>query len=146
MKKYKMGQREFSYAFIDMEKVYDSTKRGIIALYKGIERDKKVKRVVYDLHKGSMTAMRWPLRLADGYDAFFGLFQESYPRPFTVAIVMDRLIVVIRLETSWSMMFSDHILLCSESKEQIIELNLEMWRHALEKRGMRVRVRQNIWV
>ena len=35
------------------------------------------------------------------------------------------------------MIFSNDIVICGERKEQV-EANLEEWRHALERRGMRV--------
>ncbi|KAK3546520.1 hypothetical protein QTP70_026375, partial [Hemibagrus guttatus] len=37
----------------------------------------------------------------------------------------------------WTMMFADDIVICSESREQVEE-NLERWRFALERRGMKV--------
>ncbi|KAK2842758.1 hypothetical protein Q5P01_012958 [Channa striata] len=38
---------------------------------------------------------------------------------------------------SWTMMFADDIVICSESREQVEE-QLERWRFALERRGMKV--------
>ena len=52
-------------------------------------------------------------------------------------MVMDRLTDKVRQEASWTMMFVDEITICSESREQVEE-NLEKWRYALERRGMRV--------
>ncbi|KAL1279411.1 hypothetical protein QQF64_026084 [Cirrhinus molitorella] len=43
----------------------------------------------------------------------------------------------VRQESPWTMMFADDIVICSESREQV-EANLERWRFALERRGMRV--------
>ncbi|KAK3530169.1 hypothetical protein QTP86_017736, partial [Hemibagrus guttatus] len=52
-------------------------------------------------------------------------------------IVMDQLSEEVRQESSWTMMFADDIVICSESREQVEE-NLERWRFALERRGMKV--------
>ncbi|KAK3517885.1 hypothetical protein QTP70_026212 [Hemibagrus guttatus] len=49
---------------------------------------------------------------------------------------MDQLSEV-RQESPWTMMFADDIVICSESREQVEE-NLERWRFALERRGMKV--------
>ena len=47
----------------------------------------------------------------------------------------------IREEAPWTMMFADDIVICSESKEQV-EVKLESWRYALERRGMKVNRRK----
>ncbi|KAK3519850.1 hypothetical protein QTP70_006680 [Hemibagrus guttatus] len=51
--------------------------------------------------------------------------------------VMDQLSKEVRQESPWTMMFADDIVICSESREQVEE-NLERWRFALERRGMKV--------
>ncbi|KAK3555213.1 hypothetical protein QTP86_010465 [Hemibagrus guttatus] len=50
---------------------------------------------------------------------------------------MDQLSEEIRQESPWTMMFADDIVICSESREQVEE-NLERWRFALKRRGMKV--------
>ncbi|KAK3525864.1 hypothetical protein QTP70_010936 [Hemibagrus guttatus] len=50
---------------------------------------------------------------------------------------MDQLSEEDRQESPWTMMFADDIVICSESREQVGE-NLERWRFALERRGMKV--------
>ena len=52
-------------------------------------------------------------------------------------MVMDRLTDEVKQETPWNMMFSDDIVICSESKEQV-ERSLERWRYTLERRGIKV--------
>ncbi|KAK3519616.1 hypothetical protein QTP86_020190 [Hemibagrus guttatus] len=52
-------------------------------------------------------------------------------------MVMDQLSEEVRQEPPWTMMFADDIVICSESREQVEE-NLERWRFALERRGMKV--------
>ncbi|KAK3556387.1 hypothetical protein QTP70_007995 [Hemibagrus guttatus] len=66
-----------------------------------------------------------------------GLHQGSALSPFLFAIVMDQLSEEVRQESPWTMMFSDDIVICSESREQVEE-NLVRWRFALERRGMKV--------
>ncbi|KAK3537499.1 hypothetical protein QTP70_012129 [Hemibagrus guttatus] len=52
-------------------------------------------------------------------------------------MVMDQLSEEVRQESPWTMMFADDIVICSESREQVEE-NLERWKFALERRGMKV--------
>ncbi|KAK3516233.1 hypothetical protein QTP70_006378 [Hemibagrus guttatus] len=66
-----------------------------------------------------------------------GLHQGLALTPFLFAIVMDQLSEEVRQESPWTMMFADDIVICSESREQVEE-NLERWRFALERRGMKV--------
>ncbi|KAK3531115.1 hypothetical protein QTP70_011062 [Hemibagrus guttatus] len=72
--------------------------------------------------------------------------QDMYERSRTVvrcAVVMDQLSEDVRQESPWTMMFADDIVICSESMEQVEE-NLERWRFALERRGMKVsRIQSN---
>ncbi|KAK3542303.1 hypothetical protein QTP86_021959, partial [Hemibagrus guttatus] len=65
-----------------------------------------------------------------------GLHQGSALSPILFAIVMDQLSEEVRQESPWTMMFADDIVICSESREQVEE-NLERWRFALERRGMK---------
>ncbi|KAK3521396.1 hypothetical protein QTP70_004128 [Hemibagrus guttatus] len=73
-------------------------------------------------------------------EKYVRVVQDMYERSRTVvrcAVVMDQLSEEVRQESSWTMMFADDIVICSESREQVEE-NLERWRFALERRGMKV--------
>ncbi|KAK3538465.1 hypothetical protein QTP86_003695 [Hemibagrus guttatus] len=73
-------------------------------------------------------------------EKYFRVVQDMYERSRTVvrcAVVMDQLSEEVRQESPWTMMFADDIVICSESREQVEE-NLERWRFALERRGMKV--------
>ena len=50
---------------------------------------------------------------------------------------MDSLPENIRKEATWQMMFADDVVLCAREKD-VLESELEQWREALEKRGMKV--------
>lgn len=43
----------------------------------------------------------------------------------------------VRQESQWAMMFTDNIVICSESREHV-EKKLERWRSALERKGMKL--------
>ncbi|KAK3516982.1 hypothetical protein QTP70_029404, partial [Hemibagrus guttatus] len=73
-------------------------------------------------------------------EKYVRVVQDMYERSRTVVrcvVVMDQLSEEVRQESPWKMMFADDIVICSESREQVEE-NLERWRFALERRGMKV--------
>ncbi|KAK3542853.1 hypothetical protein QTP70_005435 [Hemibagrus guttatus] len=65
-------------------------------------------------------------------EKYVRVVQDMYERSRT----MDQLSEEVRQESPWTMMFADDIVICSESREQVEE-NLERWRFALERRGMK---------
>ncbi|KAK3570375.1 hypothetical protein QTP86_019249 [Hemibagrus guttatus] len=112
-KLYRDGQRELHCVFVDLEKAYDRVPREELwyCMRKSGVAEKYV-RVVQDMYERSRTVVR-------------------------CAVVMDQLSEEVRQESPWTMMFADDIVICSESREQVEE-NLERWRFALERRGMKV--------
>ncbi|KAK3528293.1 hypothetical protein QTP86_030755, partial [Hemibagrus guttatus] len=103
----------FNRVLENLEKAYDRVPREELwyCMKKSGVAEKYV-RVVQDMHERSRTVVR-------------------------CAVVMDQLSEEVRQESPWTMMFADDIVICSESREQVEE-NLEMWRFALERRGMKV--------
>ncbi|KAK3538426.1 hypothetical protein QTP86_001766 [Hemibagrus guttatus] len=84
----------------------------------------------------SRTVVRCAVGQTEEFKVEVGLHQGSALSPFLFAIVMDQLSEEVRQESPWTMMFADDIVICSESREQVAE-NLERWRFALERRGMK---------
>ncbi|KAK3550616.1 hypothetical protein QTP70_000689 [Hemibagrus guttatus] len=97
----------------------------------------KYVRVVQDMYERSRTVVRCAVGQTKEFKVEVGLHQGSALSPFLFAIVMDQLLEEVRQESPWTMMFADDIVICSESREQVEE-NLERWRFALERRGMKV--------
>ncbi|KAK3505995.1 hypothetical protein QTP70_018909, partial [Hemibagrus guttatus] len=85
----------------------------------------------------SRTVLRCAVGQTEEFKVEVGLHQGSALSPFLFAMVMDQLSEEVRQESPWTMMFADDIVICSESREQVEE-NLERWRFALERRGMKV--------
>ena len=57
--------------------------------------------------------------MTEGFDVKVVLHKDqSSLRPCLFAMVMDRMTNDIREEATWTMMFADDIVICSESKEQ----------------------------
>ncbi|XP_060718066.1 uncharacterized protein LOC132840435 [Tachysurus vachellii] len=138
MEKYRDGQRELHCVFVDLEKAYDRVPREELwyCMRKSGVAEKYV-RVVQDMYERSRTVVRCAVGQTEEFTVEVGLHQGSALSPFLFAIVMDQLSEEVRQESPWTMMFADDIVICSESREQVEE-NLERWRFALEKRGIKV--------
>ncbi|KAK3575285.1 hypothetical protein QTP86_023405, partial [Hemibagrus guttatus] len=138
MEKYRDGQKELHCVFVDLEKAYDRVPREELwyCMRKSGVAEKYV-RVVQDMYVRSRTVLRCAVGQTEEFNVEVGLHQGSALSPFLFAIVMDQLSEEVRQESPWTMMFADDIVICSESREQVEE-NLERWRFALERRGMKV--------
>ncbi|KAK3575415.1 hypothetical protein QTP86_026242 [Hemibagrus guttatus] len=138
MEKYRDGQKELHCVFVDLEKAYDRVPREELwyCMRKSGVAEKYV-RVVQDMYERSRTVVRCAVGQTEEFKVKVGLHQGSALSPFLFAIVMDQLSEEVRQESPWTMMFADDIVICSESREQVEE-NLERWRFALERRGMKV--------
>ncbi|KAK3542480.1 hypothetical protein QTP86_027733 [Hemibagrus guttatus] len=89
------------------------------------------------MYERSRTVVRCAVGQTEEFKVEVGLHQGSALSPFLFAMVMDQLSEEVRQESPWTMMFADDIVICSESREQVEE-NLERWRFALVRRGMKV--------
>ncbi|KAK3506205.1 hypothetical protein QTP70_017245 [Hemibagrus guttatus] len=129
--KYSDGQRELHCLFVDLEKVYDRVPRE--ELWYCMRKSGVAEKYVFRLCR---TVVRCAVGQTEEFKVEVGLHQGSALSPFLFAIVMDQLSEEVRQESPWTMMFADDIVICSESREQVEE-NLERWRFALERRGMK---------
>ncbi|KAK3527786.1 hypothetical protein QTP86_006772 [Hemibagrus guttatus] len=138
MEKYRDGQRELHCVFVDLEKAYDRVPREELwyCMRKSGVAEKYV-RVVQDMYERSRTVVRCAVGQTEEFKVEVGLYQGSALSPFLFAMVMDQLSEEVRQESPCTMMFADDIVICSESRKQVEE-NLERWRFALERRGMKV--------
>ncbi|KAK3510278.1 hypothetical protein QTP70_032702, partial [Hemibagrus guttatus] len=138
MEKYRDGQRELHCVFVDLEKAYDRVPREELwyCMRKSGVAEKYV-RVVQDMYERSRTVVRCAVGQTEEFKVEVGLHQGSALSPFLFVMVMDQLSEEVKQESPWTMMFADDIVICSESREQVEE-NLERWRFALERRGMKV--------
>ncbi|KAK3548232.1 hypothetical protein QTP70_005139 [Hemibagrus guttatus] len=128
----------FKRVLENLEKAYDRVPREELwyCMRKSGVAEKYV-RVVQDMYERSRTVVRCAVGQTEEFKVKVGLQQGSALSPFLFAIVMDQLSEEVRQESPWTMMFADDIVICSESREQVEE-NLERWRFALERRGMKV--------
>ncbi|KAK3571420.1 hypothetical protein QTP86_012057 [Hemibagrus guttatus] len=127
----------FNRVLENLEKAYDRVPREELwyCMRKSGVAEKYV-RVVQGMYERSRTMVRCAVGQTEEFKVEVGLHQGSALSPFLFAMVMDQLSEV-RQESPWTMMFADDIVICSESREQVEE-NLERWKFALERRGMKV--------
>ena len=89
------------------------------------------------MYDGATTTVRSAAGLTEEFKVGVGLHQGSALSPFVFAIIMDRLTEDIRKDAPWDMLFADDIVLSRQNYREL-EDNLEIWRNALEKRGLKV--------
>ena len=133
--KYREGQRELHCVYVDLEKAYDRVSRE--ELWYCMRKSgivKKYVRLVQDMHEGSETVVRCATVTTESFKVKVELHQGS---AFLFAMIMDKLTDEVRREPPWTMLFADDIVICEKTRKEG-ERRLESWRHALEKRGMKV--------
>ncbi len=138
MEKRREGQQELHCVFIDLEKAYNRVPREEVwncLRQKGVEE--KYVRVIMDMYEDSQTMVRCAAGTTAAFRVTVGLHQGSALSPFLFVTVMDCMTEDIQREAPWDMLFADDVVLCGESREEV-EDRLEVWRRAMEDRGMRV--------
>ena len=131
--KYREKQRELHCIFIDLEKVYDWVPREEVWLClreKGVSET--LVRVVQDMYRGSMTAVRSAVGVSEKFEVKVGLHRGSGLSLFLFAIVMDNITAGVRKGVvPRSMLFADDIVLVNEDRGEL-ERELEDWRQVME--------------
>ncbi|KAK3567839.1 hypothetical protein QTP86_027365 [Hemibagrus guttatus] len=122
----------FNRVLENLEKAYDRVPRE--ELWYCMRKSGVAEKYVFRLCR---TVVRCAVGQTEEFNVEVGLHQGSALSPFLFAMVMDQLSEEVRQDSPWTMMFADDIVICSESREQVEE-NLERWRFALERRGMKV--------
>ena len=89
------------------------------------------------MYDGVTTTVRSAAGLTEEFKVGVGLHQGSALIPFLFAIIIDRLTKSIRKDAPWDMLFADDIVLCRQNHRELEE-DLEIWRNALERRGLKV--------
>ncbi|KAK3570267.1 hypothetical protein QTP86_017111, partial [Hemibagrus guttatus] len=142
-----MGKFGVKERNLERQMVVDFAKRMDMAVVNTYFQKREEHRVNYksgDLEKAYDSVPKeelwYCMRKSGVAEKYVRVVQDMYERIRTVvkcAVVMDQLSEEVRQESPWTMMFADDIVICSESREQVEE-NLERWRFALERRGMKV--------
>ena len=136
--KYREGQQELYCAFVVLEKSYDRVPREDLVWYihrKGVPE--KFIRLIKDMYLQCVTEVKCVSSSSEPVAVGVGLHQGSALNRFLFAIIMDALKDGIRKDTPSQMMFADDVVLCATDQDSL-EDDLEVWREAVEKRGLKV--------
>ena len=87
------------------------------------------------MYDGATTTVRCAAGLTKEFKV--RLHQGLALSPFLFAIIIDRLTGDIRKDAPWDMLFADDIVLSRQNHRELEE-DLEVWRNALERRGLKV--------
>ena len=89
--------------------------------------------LVKDMYNQCESVVRCAAGTSEPFAVEVGLHQGSAFSSFLFAIMMDSLTENIRKEAPCQMMFADDVVLCAREHD-MLELELEEWMDALEKR------------
>ena len=137
LKKWTEGKKAVHCAFIDLEKAYYRVPIEELCEYLLLAKISECYiRIIKDMHDGATTTVKSAAGLTEEFKVGVGLHQGSALSPFLFAIIMDKLTENIRKDAPWDMLFSDDIVLSRQNHGELDDL--EMWRNALERRGLKV--------
>ena len=89
------------------------------------------------MYDGATTTVRSAAGLTKEFKVGVRLPHGSALSPFLFAITIDKLTEDIRKDAPWDMLFADDIVLSRQNHRELEE-DLEIWRNALERRGLKV--------
>ena len=89
------------------------------------------------MYDGATIAVRSEAGLTEELKVGVGLHQGLALNQLIFVIIMDKLIENIRKGAPWDILFADKIVLSRQNHWEL-EYDLEIWRNALERRGLKV--------
>ena len=124
--------------FVDLEKAYDRVPRDIIwwALRKKNVGEEYIK-VIQEMYDGCTTSVRTLIGSTESFEVKVGLHQGSALGPLLFITVMDVISKEVGRGPPHAMLFADDLVLCESTREEAEE-QLEVWRNAIENKGLRV--------
>ena len=135
LEKWTAGQKAVHCAFINLEKAYDRAPREECLPL--AETSKCYIKIIQDMYDGETTTVRSAAGLTKKFKVSVGLNQGSALSPFLFAIIIDMLTEDIRKDAPWDMLLADDIVLSIQNHREL-KKDLEIWRNALERRGLKV--------
>ena len=138
MEKWTKEQKAVHCAFFDLEKAYDWVPREELwECLRLAETSECYIRIIKDMYNGATTTVRSAAGLTEEFKLGVRLHQSSVLNPILFAIIMDKLTEDVRKDAPWDTLFADDIVLSRKNHWEVVD-DLEMWRNALERRGLKV--------
>ena len=138
IEKHREGHENLHCVFIDLEKAYDRVPRQELwTCMREVGIPEAYVKIVRDMYEGCKTRVRSACGETEEFTVTVGVHQGSALSPFLFLVVLECLTKEIRREAPWDMLFADDVVISTKTREEA-ELRLEKWRHALERRGMKV--------
>ena len=136
--KYKEKQKDLHMIFVDLEKAYDRVPRDLTwwSMRKRSISEGDVK-MIQDMYRGAKTRVKTRCGRTEYFEVKLGLHQGSALSSLLFIIIMDVLAEEARTKPSWAMLFTDDLVLVSETVEEVEE-ELERWRALTENKGLRI--------
>ena len=97
----------------------------------------KYVKLVQDMYAGNEAVIRCTAGVTEAFSVKVSLHQGSTLSPLLFSIVMDTLVKGVQKELPWNILYADDVVLMGERRENVEE-DLERWRYALERRGMKI--------
>ena len=84
------------------------------------------------MYEGSERVVKCAVGTTESFKVKVGLHQGSALSSFLFAVIMDRLTNEVSRKASWTMLYSDDIAICEETRKEV-ERRLESWKYALKE-------------
>ena len=138
LEKWTEGQKAVHCDFVDLEKAYGRVPgEELWECLRLAETSECYIKIIKNMYDGATTTVRSAAALTEEFKVVVGLYQGSALSPFLFAIIIDRLTEDIRKDAPWDVLFAHDIVL-SRQNHRDLEEDLDIWRNALEKRGLKV--------
>ena len=138
LEKWTKGQKAVHCAFVDLEKACNRVPREEMwECWRLAETSECYIRIIKDMYDGATTTVRSAAWLTEEFQVGVALHLGSALRPFLFAIMIDKQKKDIRKDAPSDMLFVDDIVLYRKNLREL-EDNLEIWRNALQERGLKV--------
>ena len=99
--------------------------------------EKNTFKVIQDMYDGCTKSVRTLIGSTESFEVKVGLHQGSALSPLLFITVMDVISKEVGRGPPHAMLFADDLVLCESTREEAEE-QLEVWRHAIENKGLRV--------